>query len=78
MLGANCIIQVEYQAEWIGNIVQHMEQQGLSVVDCDPSAQEEWVDHCQSISPGTVWARCDNWYNKVCAALPRVPVLCVK
>jgi len=56
--------QIELQVGWISEFVQYLVDHGLTRVDVDAQAQEEWGEHVNEVAQGTMFtaASCNSWY----------------
>lgn len=56
---------IQTQAQYIVSVISKLRKTGAqAVVDVEPDTERKWIDHCTQHYPGSVWSRCDNWYNK--------------
>jgi cation diffusion facilitator CzcD-associated flavoprotein CzcO len=60
----NMIASIEQHSEWIVCCLDHMRDGGLRIIDAEPRAQEEWVEHVASLAEGGVRVHesCTSWY----------------
>jgi len=60
---AQMITTGEWQVDFIGRIIDDMEQGGLSRIDATVEAEQRWADEVQSVSQFTIHRFADSWYN---------------
>ena len=60
----NMVIAIEQHVDWIGDLLVHMRERGFGLVEAQPDAQVEWVEHARSLVEGTIRASagCNSWY----------------
>ena len=60
----NMISSIEQHSGWIVDCLEHLRQQGLTTIDAEPDAQEDWVAHVASLAEGGVRVHesCTSWY----------------
>ena len=60
----NMIASIEQHSAWIGSCLDHMRGRGLSTIDADPLAQDDWVAHVAELAQGGVRVHesCTSWY----------------
>jgi cation diffusion facilitator CzcD-associated flavoprotein CzcO len=52
---------IETQVDWIGQIVQHMESNGIATIEPDQKAETEWGDACLEIAKQTLFFQTASW-----------------
>jgi len=59
---SNMPVSIEQHVEWIGDAIEHLRDEGLDVMDAQPEAEAEWVDHVNEVAAQTMFMLADNWY----------------
>ena len=60
---ANMISGAEYHVGFIADLIAYMDGHGHTVVDVDPEAERQWVDHVNEIANSTLFPRAGSWYT---------------
>jgi cyclohexanone monooxygenase len=57
--------QIELQVGWIADLLRYMAEHGLTCVEAQADAQDEWTQHVDDVAQGTMFtaASCNSWYN---------------
>ena len=60
----NMVASIEQHTQWITDCLAHMRRGGLTTIDADPQAQEDWVAHVATLAEGGVRVHesCTSWY----------------
>ncbi|HET8997435.1 MAG TPA: NAD(P)/FAD-dependent oxidoreductase [Acetobacteraceae bacterium] len=58
----NMPVAIEQHVEWITECIDAMHQNGQTVVEATPDAQEKWVDHVNEIVSMTLMTGANSWY----------------
>jgi cyclohexanone monooxygenase len=58
----NMPLAIEQHADFIGDCIAFMLDQGLSCVEADEEAEEAWVDHVRQVAEATLFPRANSWY----------------
>ena len=58
----NMIPSIEQHVDWITDCLAHMRKQGVSRIEPDAEAQEQWVAHVNEIADLSMRATCSSWY----------------
>lgn len=61
--GSSIIGMMESQADWIAEVVAHLEEQGGALAEVRSEVAEEFDTEMQQRLQRTVWATCDSWYR---------------
>ncbi|NLS10706.1 NAD(P)/FAD-dependent oxidoreductase [Nesterenkonia sp. MY13] len=64
-LGAGSVIfMIETQAKFIAEAVEHFQREDLRVLEVRAESQQEFIEHVERRSEGTVWTEgnCQSWY----------------
>jgi len=61
---ANMITGAEQHVEWIGALVQYMQEHGYATVEPTRAAQDAWVEEVNRVATGTMYTApsCNSWY----------------
>jgi len=59
---ANVVIAAEQQVEWVADAVTYLDRRSAKAIEPEQEAQDEWVDHVNSVASGTLYTSCDSWY----------------
>ena len=60
---AQMITTGEWQVDWTANIIDTMEQEGLSHIDATEEAEREWAQEVEMVSEHSLHKLADSWYN---------------
>lgn len=60
---ANVLSGSEEQINWIANLIDHARAEGLSRIECDPAAEQAWVENCNRLVQGTLFTLADSWWS---------------
>ena len=58
----NPVLNVEYQGEWIGDLIDHMRNNDHSIVDSDVSGDDTWSEKMAEVARDTLFWGSNNWY----------------
>ncbi len=58
----NMPVAIEQHVEWLSDLIGHMRDAGLSVVEPTPEAEDGWVDHSQEVAHSTLLPESATWY----------------
>ena len=59
---SNMINSIEQHVEWIQDCIGYMREHGLTRIEADPQAQEDWVAHVRRVADKTLFPRAASWY----------------
>lgn len=59
---SNVVISIEQHVEWIGDCIDHMAEQGASIVEPTEQAEEDWVRHVGEVADATLIPTTKSWY----------------
>ncbi|GAB5453588.1 MAG: NAD(P)/FAD-dependent oxidoreductase [Halioglobus sp.] len=60
---AQMITTGEWQVNWTADIIDAMEQEGLTCIDVTPEAEHEWAQEVEMVSMQSLHRFADSWYN---------------
>jgi len=59
---SNMPVSIEQHIEWIGDLIAHMRDEELDVVEAQAGAQAEWVTHVNDVASQTLYMHANSWY----------------
>jgi cyclohexanone monooxygenase len=59
---SNMPVSIEQHVEWISGAIEHMNDEGLEVMEAEDQAEQEWVAHVNEIAEQTMFMLADSWY----------------
>ncbi len=59
---SNMIVSIEQHVDWIADCIKHMQTEGLSTIEPDSTAEQEWVDHVNDVANATLFPSANSWY----------------
>ena len=59
----NTVPGVEFQTEWVADLIEHMRRNLFSTVETTRDAEQWYTSHLQEVGARTLLADGDNWYN---------------
>ena len=70
---SNMLVSIEQHVDWMIDCIRYMEDEGLTLVEPDPEAEDAWVDHVNEVAHGTLFPKGGSWYlGANVAGKPRV------
>jgi cation diffusion facilitator CzcD-associated flavoprotein CzcO len=58
----NMIVSIEQHVNWISDCIANMTEKGHQTIEATPDAEDEWVEHVNSIAGETIYPTCNSWY----------------
>jgi cyclohexanone monooxygenase len=60
---SNMVVSIEQHVDWISDALAHHRDHGITTMEPEPSAQDEWSDHEQEVAVDTPYtqASCNSW-----------------
>jgi cation diffusion facilitator CzcD-associated flavoprotein CzcO len=58
----NMPVAIEQHVDWISDVIRHMRDNDLGVVEPTSEAENEWGDHSQEVAHATLFPRSATWY----------------
>jgi cation diffusion facilitator CzcD-associated flavoprotein CzcO len=58
----NVPVAIEQHVEWISELIRHMRDNGLDVVEPTSEAEDGWVEHSQEVAHATLLPQSATWY----------------
>lgn len=59
---ANMVTGAEQHAEWISDCIKFIEDNHLSTIEATEKAQNDWVEHVNTVADTTIYPTCNSWY----------------
>jgi len=70
-LVVNVVRAIEQHVDWIMDALDHADAHGIGVVEADPAAQDDWVDHVAEVGHATLYPVADSYMTN--ANIPGKP-----
>jgi len=67
----NVVRAIEQHVDWIMDALDHADAHGIGVVEADPAAQDDWVDHVAEVGHATLYPVADSYMTN--ANIPGKP-----
>lgn len=58
----NMLPTIEQHVDWIAGVLAHMRERGLTAIEPEARAEEEWVNHVGELAGRTLRYTCSSWY----------------
>jgi cyclohexanone monooxygenase len=58
----NMVVSIEQHVNWISRCISHMRMNQMNYVEAELNAEDEWVEHNNSLSELTLFPACNSWY----------------
>ena len=68
---ANMIFAIEQHVDWIAECLRSLGERGVTSIEAEPEAQDEWVAHVNEVADRTLFPQANSWY--VGANIPGKP-----
>lgn len=59
---SNVIVCIEQHVDWIGDLLRHARQRGVTEIEPALEAQDAWVAHVNELASRTLFMEADSWY----------------
>ena len=59
---SNMMTSIEQHVDWITECIQFIEAAGMSTIDADLKAEDDWMDHVEEVASKTLRYGCNSWY----------------
>ena len=59
---SNVLGSIEFHVQWISGCIEHMEAQGLGVIEASEEAQSRWQQEVDRVVDKTLYRTCNSWY----------------
>jgi cyclohexanone monooxygenase len=70
----NMLPSIEQHVEWVADCIGYLREEGLSRIEAQAEAEENWVAHVREVAGGSLRSTCSSWYigANVLPGKPRV------
>jgi cyclohexanone monooxygenase len=68
---SNMMVSIEQHVDWIADLLAHLRDHDLAVVEASLGAEDAWVEHVNEVANYTLYPQADSWY--VGANIPGKP-----
>lgn len=58
----NMIVSIEQHVDWITNCLRDLRRGGRATIEATRQAQDDWVDHVNTVAGLTLYPTCNSWY----------------
>ena len=58
----NMLPTIEQHVDWIAGVLEHMRERGLTAIEPEARAEEDWVGHVGELAGRTLRYTCSSWY----------------
>jgi cation diffusion facilitator CzcD-associated flavoprotein CzcO len=58
----NMLVSIQQHVEWITDCVTHLRDEGLTTIEAEQQAQDNWVDYVNMVAGFTLFPTCNSWY----------------
>lgn len=59
---SNMIVSIEQHVDWMADCIAHMEANGLTAIEAEAAAQDEWIEHSNEVAHSTLYPKAASWY----------------
>lgn len=59
---SNVIMSIEQHVEWVARCLGDLRGSGKSVIEADPQAEQDWMQHVHEVAQTTLFPSADSWY----------------
>jgi len=59
---SNVVVSIEQHVDWVADAIEHLRAQGFTTIEATPQAQDEWVDHVNTVASYTLFPKANSWY----------------
>jgi cyclohexanone monooxygenase len=59
---SNMVVSIEQHVDWIADAIAHLREGGGQMMEADPAAEDEWVDHVNAVANSTLLPQANSWY----------------
>ncbi|MET0188095.1 MAG: NAD(P)/FAD-dependent oxidoreductase [Pseudonocardia sediminis] len=59
---SNMVVSIEQHVDWVTDAVLSVRGRGLSTIEADARAEDEWVAHVEAVGNMTLFPQADSWY----------------
>ena len=58
----NMIVSIEQHVDWIADCMDHLRSNNRTTIEATVEAEDEWVDHVNTVADFTLFPSCNSWY----------------
>ena len=58
----NVVMAIEQHVEWVADCVAHINRTNATLIEAEPQAEGEWVEHVRDVANGTLHVQANSWY----------------
>jgi hypothetical protein len=58
----NMLPSIEQHVEWVADCIGYLREEGLSRIEAQAEAEENWVSHVREVAGGSLRSTCSSWY----------------
>ncbi len=58
----NMLPSIEQHVDWISDCIAYLNSEGLSAIEADIDAENNWVEHVNELAEATLFPTCNSWY----------------
>ncbi len=59
---SNVIVSIEQHVDWIADCLAYLRQHGISTIEPEQTAQDDWVAHVNEVAHRTLYPQANSWY----------------
>ncbi len=59
---ANMVPAIEQHVDWIAGCIDHARKIGVSRIEAEAKAEDDWVAHVNEVADTTLYPSCNSWY----------------
>jgi cyclohexanone monooxygenase len=56
------VVSIEQHVDWVVDVIEHLDDQGLRTIEPIQEAQDAWVDHVNLVASYTLYPKANSWY----------------
>jgi len=55
-------VSIEQHVEWISDAIEHMQKNGISMMEATAEAEEQWTAHAHEVANASLMPTANSWY----------------
>ena len=59
---SNMMVSIEQHVDWIGDLIVHMRENDIAVMEATKDAEDFWTQHNTEVGDGTLYPLANSWY----------------
>ncbi|MEB3031800.1 flavin-containing monooxygenase [[Mycobacterium] nativiensis] len=59
---SNMLVSIEQHVDWVGDAIDEMRRNGVTTMEAEADAAEEWTRHVADVGNTTLYPKADSWY----------------